>query len=208
MSKNTRPNPRNFFLMWALVGLCLVLLSSHITAGPYAKFTSSSSGSDGARVIRFGQLTVTETGDFTTVGGENRFVFTPGVPVNKQLTVDFGGSEASTYVFVSVTTTGWTINNKVNFTDSKGQLSWSVADGWTHLQSNGDTHVYYISLDPNTPLENKAFIKDGTIAVSTSGTVAMYESYPSTSFTVQGSVVQANKFDTPAAAWASLSSKY
>jgi hypothetical protein len=56
-------------------------------------------------------------------------------------------------------------------------------------------------------MTNTPFIKGGEIKVSESGTVAMYRDYPETSFTIQGYVVQANKFATAAEAWASLSSK-
>ena len=53
MSTKNRPNPRNFFIVWAIFGICVVLLSFHMTAGPYAKYSSQSTGSDGARVAKF-----------------------------------------------------------------------------------------------------------------------------------------------------------
>lgn len=208
MSTKKQSSPRNFFIIWAIFGLSLVLLSSHITSGPYAKYSSQSTGSDGARVIKFGDLTVTETGDFTSVGvNENQFIFVPGVDLEKNVLVTFAGSEASTIVFITVETPGWTLTNKKNFTDSQGQLTWSVADGWTHLETDGSTHVFYYSLDPNEKMTNTPFIKDGKIQVNTNGTVDMYYDYPETSFTIQGYVVQANKFATAAEAWESISSK-
>ena len=163
MSTKKQPSPRNFFIIWAIFGLSLVLLSSHITSGPYAKYSSQSTGSDGARVIKFGDLTVTETGDFTSVDtNENQFIFVPGVDLKKDIRVTFKGSEASTIVFITVETPGWNLNNK-SFTDSKGQLAWSVADGWTHLETDGSTHVFYYALEPNTPMNDTPFIKDGEI---------------------------------------------
>ncbi len=207
MSTKKQPSPRNFFIIWAIFGLSLVLLSSHITSGPYAKYSSQSTGSDGARVIKFGDLTVTETGDFTSVSAnENQLVFLPGVSLEKNVLVTFAGSEASTIVFITVETPGWTLSNK-SFTDSKGQLSWSVDDGWTYLRTDGNTHVFYYSLDPNEPMDKTPFIKDGEIQVSENGTVAMYRDYPETSFTIQGYVVQANKFANASEAWESISSK-
>ena len=207
MSANKPRSPRNFFIIWAIFGLSLVLLSSHITSGPYAKYSSQSTGSDGARVIKFGDLTVTETGDFTSVGtNENQFIFVPGVDLKKNVLVTFAGSEASTIVFITVETPGWTLNNK-SFTDSKGQLAWSVDDGWNYLRTDGSTHVFYYALDPNEKMTNTPFIKDGEIQVSENGTVAMYRDYPETSFTIQGYVVQANKFANASEAWASISSK-
>ena len=53
MSTNNPNSPRKFFVIWAIFGLSLVLLSSHITSGPYAKYSSQSTGSDGARVAKF-----------------------------------------------------------------------------------------------------------------------------------------------------------
>ena len=209
MSANKQRSPRNFFIIWAIFGLSLVLLSSHFTAGPYAKYISQSTGSDGARVIKFGDLTVTETGDFTFVAGtnENKFVFTPGVDLEKDIRVSFEGSEASTIVFITIKTEGWTVTDGRNFTDSQGQLTWSVDNGWTYLKAEGGTYVYYKSLAPNETMDEVQFVKEGKIQVSPNGTVATYYNYPDTSFTVKGYVVQANKFNTAADAWASISSK-
>ena len=208
MSANKQRSPRNFFIIWAIFGLSLVLLSSHFTAGPYAKYISQSTGSDGARVIKFGDLTVTETGDFTSVGtNQNQFIFTPGVDLEKDIRVSFEGSEASTIVFITIKTEGWTVADGRNFTDSQGQLTWSVDNGWTYLTAEGGTYVYYKSLAPNETMDEVQFVKDGKIQVSPNGTVATYYNYPDTSFTVKGYVVQANKFNTAADAWASISSK-
>ena len=66
-------------LMMLLAGvcLCLVIISTHFTSGLYARYSTGASGSDGARVIQFRQLTITETGSFTESGsGNKQFVFT------------------------------------------------------------------------------------------------------------------------------------
>ena len=209
MSANKQRSPRNFFIIWAIFGISLVLLSSHFTAGPYAKYISQSTGSDGARVIKFGDLTVTETGDFTSVGtNENQFIFTPGVDLKKDIRVSFEGSEASTIVFITIKADGWTVTGNRNFTDTQNrQLTWSVDNGWTYLKSESGTYVYYKSLAPNEVLNNSQFIKDGKIQVNTNGTVDMYYDYPDVSFSVRGYVVQANKFANASEAWASISSK-
>ena len=195
-------------LMMLLAGicLCLVLISSHLTSGLYARYSTSASGSDSARVIRFNQLTVTEQGSFTSSGsGENKFVFIPGVPIEKDIRISFGGSEASTIVFVAINAPDWTVTDNLHFVDSQGHLSWSVADGWEFLKSDQDLHVYYKELTPNETLNDVGFIKGGMVQVSASGTVAIYATYPPTQFSVRGYAVQANGFDTVAAAWDSAS---
>lgn len=194
-------------LMMLLAGLCLclVIISTHFTSGLYARYSTGASGSDGARVIRFSQLTVTETGSFTESGsGNKQFVFTPGVPLEKNIQISFGGSEAATIVFVAIEAKDWQVTDNRNFKDAQGQLSWSVASGWTFLEKDGDLYVYYKELEPNTTLENDAFIKDGKIQVGSNGTVAMYASYPETMFSVKGYVVQANGFATVLDAWNSV----
>lgn len=49
-----KPNRKvNIPMCAALILLCLVLVSSHLTSGLYARYTSSSTGSDSARVAKF-----------------------------------------------------------------------------------------------------------------------------------------------------------
>jgi hypothetical protein len=210
MSTKKQSDPRGFFLIWAILGLTFVLLSSHITSSQYARFVSQASGSDGARVIKFGQLEIKEEGPTSNV-------FAPGVPIKKDFAVTFGGSEASTIVFIAVDAPDWNLSNGgKTFTDSKDQLYWSVADYWTFLTSEGDTHIYYKSLNPNEVLNQKGFVAGNVINVEfsaeklpegTAGAVPFYNNYPSTSFTVKGYVVQSNKFDNAQAAWNSLTRK-
>ena len=192
------------------VSVCFffVMVSSGMVSGLYAKYVTKAGGDSGARVIRFRQLTIEETGDFTTVSDtENQFVFAPGVPLEKNVLVTFEGSEAATHVFVVIRANGWSVTEKKHYTDSEGQLSWSVADGWEHLESEGNTHVYYRSLDVNVVMNKVPFIKNGEVQVSEAGDLKMYGKYPETNFSVQGYVVQANGFDSVADAWASLKNK-
>ena len=53
MSTKKQSSPRNFFIVWAIFGLAFVLLSSHISSGLYAKYSSVATGSDSARVAKF-----------------------------------------------------------------------------------------------------------------------------------------------------------
>ena len=190
-------------MLLAGICLCLVLISTHFTSGLYARYSTGASASDSARVIKFSQLTVTETGSFIeSESGTKQFCFIPGVPLTKDVEISFGGSEAATIVFVAVRVTNWkTTANDYSFTDSQEQLSWSVASGWTFLEKDANLYVYYRKLEPNTTMENVDFIKNGEIQVSISGTTELYASYPETQITVKGYVVQANGFETVADAW-------
>ena len=194
-------------LVIALILLLFVLVSLHMTSGLYAKYMSTGSGSDSARVIKFGELAITETGDFTVSEGKHHFVFAPGTTFTKDIKISFGGSEAATLIFVSVHAPDWEVNEKYNYTDSNGQLTWSVdSSKWTHLKSDSGTHVYYMVLEPNEKINNVPFVaNEGEIAVNENGTVNMYLSYPVTMFTVKTYAVQANGFESIADAWDSVS---
>ena len=52
----------NIIMTLATILLCLTLISSYLTAGMYARYVSSDSSSDSARVATF---RVTETGNLT-----------------------------------------------------------------------------------------------------------------------------------------------
>ena len=205
-----KPSNRRFSLgqlmmAFSMICFCLVLISTSMMSGLYARYITRGTGSDSGRVIKFHQLNVIETGDFKKLAsGENQFIFIPGVPLEKNVKISFGGSEALTIVFVSVEASGWKMTNKVNFLDAQEQLSWSVADQWTYLKSNGNQHTYYIVLNPNQVLTETEFIKNNTVNVSSDGTVSMYQNYSPTNFVIKAYAVQANGFETVAEAWESL----
>lgn len=53
----------NIPMCMALVLLCLTMLTTHLTGGLYARYTTTATGSDGARVAKFDvQCTVTPVG--------------------------------------------------------------------------------------------------------------------------------------------------
>lgn len=58
--RKIRHNPA---MLLAMILLCLTLISTHLTAGLYARYTSTGTGTDEARVAKF---EVTESGAFTT----------------------------------------------------------------------------------------------------------------------------------------------
>ena len=187
---------------------CLTLISIHLTSGLYAKYITSVSGSDSARVIAFGDLTLTESGDFE---GGNAYII-PGVDLTKKAVVDFTGSEAATYVFIEVIASKWQLeDNNKSFAICSGEkilIEWSVEDAWTYLRKNDDTYVYYRALAPNTELtEADVIANNGNIEVSEYITRNEIMSLANISIKFRATVVQSGGFENPTTAWNSLEAK-
>lgn len=187
---------------------CLALISIHLTGGLYAKYAGSASGHDSAKVIRFGELTLTETGDFYE---DNKLMIVPGVDLQKKAVVDFGGSEAATYVFVEITPTKWTTTDNATFSLSSNGMAvmqWRIADGWAFLKLDNGTYVYYRELAPNTTLDKvDVFADDGKITVSADITASALKTLTGVSVKLRASVVQSGGFEDPAAAYDAITSK-
>lgn len=182
-----KPNKRRLPLRAWLLYLAVATFA--LTGVTFSRYMASAYSQDEARVITFGDLTVTDSG-VTPVQ--------PGVAAQKDLTVRFDGSEAATYVFVEVQG-GWTrgADNRT-YTYGADRLSWRVADGWTHLQDN----VYYRALSPNTAL-TAGLIAGGTVDVSEDMTRTELEKLPKAlSIRVQAAAVQREGGDTAETAWA------
>ena len=218
MAKYLRKPKLNIPMYAAAVLFCLTVISTYMVSGLYARYTTSGTGEDSARVIKFGELSITETGDFVT--DTKNMMIIPGVDIYKKAVVSFEGSEAATYVFVEVALAGgWSY---ANGTFTNGGMSWQIADGWTYL-TNSDTdsiYVFYRALAPNTALTDVDILKviteetdtngDGkttySIKVSDSITKSTIDALAS-SITFRASVVQSHGFDNVEAAWTSLRDK-
>ena len=169
----------------AAVLLCLTMFSAHLTGGIYARYSTTASGSDSARVIKFGQLTLTDETKTPTItvgsGSEaiEQIIVIPGVPIDREVLVSFDGSESATYVFLEVVVEkggddwSWTTSDQKTFetyffdhdhdgnvgTDPVPGLSWTVADGWEYLCTEDNKYVYGYLHDPadvNAPLPPNA----------------------------------------------------
>ena len=224
----------NVAMCLAIVLFWLVIITTYMSSGLFAKYSTMGSGKDSARVITFGELTVTETLDTGVTATGGNLIFVPGTTMKKDISVAFEGSEADTIVFVALDADGWTFTapnatDPATFTlkqDATTLMSWKVASGWNYLASEGNQHVFYIFLDSNTPLGTivdgqlvgKDFIaKNGEITVN----VATYDAYDALAgadlnLNVTGYAVQANGFyapdrdtveDVATAAWNSVKSK-
>lgn len=185
-----KPNKRRLPLRAWLLYLAVVTFA--LTGVTFSRYVASAHSQDEGRVITFGDLTVTDSGE-TQVQ--------PGVVAQKNLTVRFEGSEAATYVFVELQGSDWTrgADNRT-YTYGADSLSWRVADGWTHLQDN----VYYRELAPNTVLD-AGLIAGGTVDVSESMTRTELEKLSKAlSIRVKAAAVQREGGDTAQIAWERL----
>lgn len=178
---------------------CLVLISTALLGSLFGRYVTSAAGSDSARVVQFGALTLTETGDFTG-DTQKTGIIIPGVDLQKDVRVTFEASEVATIVFVEVTAPDWEVSGS-SFSKKDGLLHWTLADGWTHLPDT--QYVYYRELPPNTGLTAQ-IIKDGTIFVSDAITESNISDFADLSLTFQASVIQNDGSLTPAEAWARL----
>ena len=198
----------NIPLCLAAILLCLTLISIHLTSGLYAKYISSASGNDSARVIKFGELTLTEEGDFYE---GNKLMIIPGIALTKKATVSFSGSESATYVFVEITPSKWSTTDNKTFSlmsNGKTAMQWNVAEGWLFLKSDNGTYIYYRELTPNTELIATDIIaENGKIAVSNQITKSEIQVMTGISIKLRATVVQSGGFENPEAAWNSVAAK-
>ena len=203
-------NRPNIALRLAAVMLMLVCISIWMLQGLFAKYRTSSSGEDSARVMSFGNITLTETGDFGTGGGTAYLI--PGVDLKKDVSVEFTGSESATYVFVEVELPAhWSSGDNIKFSAFTNRVKWSVADNWTYLKLQDEPtteFVYYCEVPPNTSLEKKPFIAGGKITVDSTLTKKDLETIAglpeALQINLRAIVVQSNGFASPEAAWASV----
>ena len=207
MAKYTNKPKMNIPMCLAGVLFCLTMVSVYMVSGLYARYSTSGTGSDSARVIKFGDISISETGDFQE--GTKNMVVIPGVDLAKKAVVNFEGSEAATYVFVEVDLAGlWEYDETgktfhIDVVDDT-MVDWSVAGGWQYLEDTD--YVFYQELGPNTPL-SADIIKESKIRVSDSITKTTIGTLQDASITFRASVVQSNGFENVQAAWASLQSK-
>lgn len=181
----------------ALILLCVVLISGHLMGGIYARYATEDSGGDSARVISFGNLTVTE---------ENDLLLVPGCSIQRQTYVSFDGSEAQTYVFVHITFEApwsWTTDDTMTAGLGSGsEPTLKVADGWTKLPDRPG--VFYKTLEPNEKV-NKAsvFADDGKIKLPAANVSPLANS----AISVEVIAVQANGFENVQKAWDAVGGK-
>lgn len=197
MARQNRPRAKmNIPVCLACVLLCLTLVSIRLSSGVVARYTTTADSGDSARVIRFGDLTLTE------YGGDPQYI-APGVTLEWNASVSFTGSESATFVFVEVSGVKSGNASTVTLFDD---VDFAVAEGWTYL---ADTeYVYYRALAPNVEMTNVPLFEGDTAVVPESLTAEQIAAMSSISTKFRASVVQSNGFDDAAAAWESLETNH
>ena len=210
-NKEKAPVNLGAILIRAAAGLfILTIISIYLLSGLFARYVSSDQGSDSARVATFGNLTLTETGDFDGTDSKKGMII-PGVPLTKDATVTLTGSEMATVVFAEVIVPEDTWETADNRAFSYGGMSWSVASGWEYLTKDRyggkDRYVFFKILEPNTQLSGEKIVKDGEISVSEEITKANIGSLGNADLTFRASVIQAGGFKTVQEAWTAMAAK-
>ena len=164
----------NIPIVLACVLLFLTMLSVHFSSGIFARYVSRADGQDNAKVASFGNLTITESGDFFTGSA----IVLPGVDLTKRATVSYEKGEVAVFIiFEAELSDHWTYDeeNKTfvikNESTGTGEdpnfLSWSVENGWEFIGKDGNKYAYYIALEPNKSLDTTDFVaNDGKVTVS------------------------------------------
>ena len=226
MANDRKAAKVNIPICMAGVLFCLTLISIYLTSGLYAKYTTVADSTDSARVITFGDISLTESGDFEDDG---TLMIIPGVDLTKKAVVDFAGSEAATYVFIEVILSSeWqpmdSADPKTFFVGSVGRelMQWTIEDNWQYLLTESletdksTRYIYYCQLEPNTQLQAADIIadidkedsdKEYNIHVSDQITKSEISAMAGTSIKFRATAVQSNGFENPTAAWESIAAK-
>ena len=197
-----------------------LLIASFLCTGvALSKYMTTGTTSDGARVAKIGDVSVSEQGAFVKsekVGDDTEYYFylTPGADVDMDAGVRFTGSEMACYVFVKMTQEGFTTSDGVHFSYD-GKFTWSIDSDWTYLKQEEDgTYIYYYVVDAGEALEHKSIIASPGGTVSADVTRTELEAFPYDELEIDfaASVVQGDGFGDYAtqaehalAAWTSLS---
>lgn len=199
----------------ALAGIlfCLVIITTYFTSGLYARYTTTDTATDGARVAKFGQLTLNEEIDGKPVSGTApAIIVAPGADISKKVFVNYTACEMDCYVFVAVDSDQWHRNTDNTFyaglTKDKNDVSahvmeWQVAEDWKRAEIS-EQDVYYILVKAGNALENKDFIKDAKISVSRWATAQDIAQVANYDLRFSAAVVQAGGFANAETAWNSV----
>lgn len=181
--------------------LCVALLIGGAIGGTLAYLmTSTTPVVNTFTVGNIGTLTLSETGMDATNRTKDYMVI-PGVDITKDPKVTFSGNNVPAYVFLKVTATGWTVNEKA-YSCVGGMVTWTVGDDWTYLATeNTNEFIYVKEVAANANLNAEA-IKGSSIAVDAKITKGDLNNFPTTKLEFAAYAVQKDNLATPADAWA------
>lgn len=160
---NTKKNNSKKLIVLLLV---LMLLIGSVIGGTVAFLMTKTDPVTNTFVAgNIGALTLKESDTAVkTTDGKNTYVIIPGKNITKDPKVSYTPADANdlgeVYIFVAVTGGSWNYDEQTQKFIADG-LSWSVAEGWTHLSGN----VFYMTT--SAAVDDKAFIAGNTISVAT-----------------------------------------
>ena len=202
--------PGEILLFVAGILFCLILITTAMMGGLFARYVATGTGSDNARVAKFGDLTLTETGDFDGTT-EKKGMIIPGVPLQKKAVVDFEGSEMATDVFVEVILSpNWkTLDNETFWAGT--HINWTVDDQWEYLKRDTldgmNRFIYSKILQPNETLSADIIANDGEIVISSQIQKDQITALEDYFINLRAGVIQSGGFETVDEAWTALDSK-
>lgn len=159
-----RKNYKKYIYLGLYLLVAMSLLSTHSVATIYAKYKSSSTTLETARVAKFGVIELYEyTVDGnklingTTAQIENVDVL-DGNDVTKNLSLTYSGSEVRSYIYFVVNTSTWKLYEKENVNkivienENKDHLMYIEIDSsWEYIESisDEDNYIFYKTIEPN-----------------------------------------------------------
>lgn len=191
-------NKKSVSMKVVVLLLAVVLLIGCVAGGTLAYLMAKSSTVTNTFVAgEIGTLSLAETtGD--------SYIVTPGVDITKNPVVTFNGNNVAAYIFVKVEATDWTESNGTFSIGNSQEMKWTVADGWTKLESVSGVYYREVVVDTDTAntaeTEKYGIIKDNTITVSSEITKADISNYTKgLAFTAYA--IQKYGFNSVADAW-------
>ena len=184
-----------------VLSLCAVLLVAVSVFTTIAFLKASDSVENtftvGKVSITLDEAEVNEYGN--TVSGadrvkENTYKLIPGHSYTKDPTVHFAAGSEASWLFVKV-------ENGLSAIEADTTIAAQiVANGWEALDGEGNDGIYYRKVEATT--DNQDYPVFGSFKLSGNADVA---SYATAKITVTAYAIQADGFDTAAAAWAEAS---
>ena len=156
--------------------LALVLITTYLVFGVFAKYKSIAAGNTEARVAKFGSLNLYEynsSGDIITTGTSTQteeIIITPGKDINKKIIINYSGNEVATYLFFVVNSDGWKItkdkitnNHVMSINNNKNEYlaKWEMKNHWTHLESlsTETRNIFYFIVPPHSNINETVMEK-------------------------------------------------
>ena len=150
----------------ALMFLIVILFTSISQRTTYARYISQFEAESEVGVVKFGTLNLVEKLDgeiqdnkTNTVSIEKEFVI--GENINKEVYLEYEGSEVSTYLFLVIKVDKWNYNNDRKefgiFNNDTRLMYFNINNIWTYADnlSNDTEKVFYYDYDVLNDKNNK-----------------------------------------------------